>query len=170
VRASCVRGAAPECVFAFQVDERSELRAALETSDFDGSLTLFDASGGAPKELRCVDDLPQGDFHHARLESALPPGSYMLVVDGANGQAGEFELFTELEPLPSLSDLCASARPLIPGVALRESTRGGSNAFTATCACASKPSTTARSTCARSAKTPPANAPATTTSRAAAAR
>ncbi|HEX5657276.1 MAG TPA: hypothetical protein VFX59_08775 [Polyangiales bacterium] len=133
VRASCVRGAAPECVFAFQVDVRSELRAALETSDFDGSLTLFDASGGLPRELRCVDDVPQGDFHHARLESALAPGSYMLVVDGANGQAGDFELFTELEPLPSLSKLCADARPLVPGVALRESTRGGSNAFTATC-------------------------------------
>jgi hypothetical protein len=133
VRASCVRGAAPECVFAFRVEERSELRAALETSDFDGSLTLFDASGGLPKELRCVDDLPQGDFHHARLESALAPGSYMLVVDGANGQAGDFELFTELEPLPSLAALCASAKPLVPGIALRESTRGGSNAFTATC-------------------------------------
>jgi hypothetical protein len=133
VHASCVRGAAPECVFAFQVEARSELRAALETSDFDGSLSLFDASGGAAKELRCVDDLPQGDFHHARLEAALPAGSYMLVVDGANAQAGEFELFTELEPLPSLAELCAGATPLVPGVALRESTRGGSNAFTASC-------------------------------------
>ncbi len=133
VRASCVRGSAPECVFAFRIDKRSELRAALETSDFDGSLTLFDASGGLPKELRCVDDLPQGDFHHARLESALSPGAFMLVVDGANGQAGEFELFAELEPLPSLDTLCAAARPLVPGAVVRESTRGGSNAFTATC-------------------------------------
>jgi hypothetical protein len=133
IRTSCVRGVAPECVFAFHLDARSELRAALETHDFDGSLTLFEASGAAPKELRCVDDLPQGDFHHAKLDAALAAGDYMLVVDGANGQAGEFELFTELEPLPTLSALCASARPLVPGVPLRESTRGGSNAFTATC-------------------------------------
>lgn len=133
-RASCVRGAAPECLFTFQVDRRSELRVALETSDFDGSLALFDVAGkGDPRELRCVDDLPQGDFHHSRLEMALAPGSYMLAVDGSNGQAGEFELFAELEPLPTLPALCAAAQPLVPGVPLRESTRGGNNAFTATC-------------------------------------
>jgi hypothetical protein len=133
MRGSCVRGAAPECVFALQVQQRSELRIALESSDFDGSLSLFDASGPAPRELRCVDDVPQGDFHHARLELALAPGNYLIAVDGANGQAGEFELFTELEPLPALAALCAAARPLVPGELVRESTRGGSNSFTATC-------------------------------------
>jgi hypothetical protein len=133
-RASCVRGAAPECLFSFQVERRAELRVALETSDFDGSLALFDVAGhGEPRELRCVDDVPQGDFHHSRLEMALAPGSYMLAVDGSNGQSGEFELFAELEPLPTLSALCAAAQPLVPGVALRESTRGGAHAFTATC-------------------------------------
>ena len=80
LRASCVRGAAPECLFTVEVPARSELRVSLETNDFDGALALYDAAGsaGSPRELRCVDDVPNGDTHHSRLDFALPPGSYLL--------------------------------------------------------------------------------------------
>lgn len=131
--ASCVRGSAPDCTFAFEVTARSELRASLETSNFDGALALFADSGGA-RELACIDDTPSGDARHARLERSLAPGRYLLAVDGASSEAGEFELFAELEPLPSTRDVCARAAELTPGAFVRDSTRGGLNLFTATCA------------------------------------
>jgi hypothetical protein len=136
LRASCVRGAAAECVFTVDVLARSELRVSLETNDFDGALALYDAAGNAsaPRELRCVDDVPNGDTHHSRLEFALPPGRYLLAVDGANGETGDFELFAELEPLETIQHACAAASPLAPGVTLRDSTRGGENRFSASCA------------------------------------
>ena len=134
LRASCLRGAAPECVFALEVSERSELRVALQTDDFDGALALYDALPGVPpRELRCVDDSPAGDVHHARLDATIVPGNYLLVVDGTQAEAGEFELFAELEPLASVPDTCAQAAPLPPGAMLRDSTRGGTNLFSATC-------------------------------------
>lgn len=132
-RPSCLRGAAaPECVFTLDVEERSQLRVALESSDFDGALALYRDTPEA-EELRCVDDSPSGDVHHARFETSLAPGRYLLVVDGARGDAGEFELFTELEPLPGIAEVCARARPLEPGAPLRASTRGGVHLFSATC-------------------------------------
>jgi len=111
---------------------RSELRVALESNDFDGALALY-ADNSQPSELRCVDDTPSGDLHHARLDLALSPGRYLVVVDGASGEAGDFELFAELEPLPSIADTCAGAKPLQAGTTLRESTRGGVHLFSATC-------------------------------------
>jgi hypothetical protein len=135
LRASCVRGTAPECVFELQVERRSELRVALETGELDGSLALFErATTGAPaRELRCVDDTPTGDLHHTRLDMTLGPGRYVLVVDGEHHQAGDFELFAELEPLGSIGEACVHAAPLRPGAPVRDSTRGGTNLFSATC-------------------------------------
>lgn len=129
---SCVRGSAPACVFSLDVAERSELRVSLESSNFDGALALYGA-GEPPRELRCVDDAPSGDVHHARFELAVAPGRYWVVVDGTNGEAGEFELFSELEPLPSVSAACARPRELASASSTRDSTRGGINLFSATC-------------------------------------
>jgi hypothetical protein len=133
--ASCVRGAAPECLFTLDVARRADLRVSLETNDFDGALAIYDAAGSPnrPRELRCVDDVPNGDTHHSRLELALPPGRYLLAVDGANGETGEFELFAELETIETIEHACAAALPLAPGLTLRDSTRGGENRFHATC-------------------------------------
>ena len=132
VTASCVRGAAPECRFALEVRQPSLLRASLESGSFDGSLALYRA-GTPPEELRCNDDLPSGDVRHARLEASVAPGSYLLVVDGANGEAGDFELFTELEPLPAREQVCASAARLQPARPTRDSTRGAANLFGGSC-------------------------------------
>jgi len=131
--ASCTRGRAPECVFTLEVPARSELRVALETSNFDGALAIY-TDGDDPRELACIDDTPTGDARHARLERSLAPGRYRLAVDGASGETGEFELFAELEPLPSVRDVCARAPELTPGAFVRDATRGGLNLFSATCA------------------------------------
>jgi hypothetical protein len=131
-QASCVREEAPECVYRFEVAERSDLRASLLSADFDGALSLL-GGDGMEDELSCVDDLPIGDTHHARLDVSLAPGSYLLVVDGASGDGGRFELFAELEPLPALARTCAAAPVLEEGVYVRGSTRGGASMFAASC-------------------------------------
>jgi hypothetical protein len=131
-RASCARGTSRECAFLLDVTVRSELRATLETSGFDGVLTLF-SEADLGHELRCVDDIPPGDVRHTRLDAVLSPGKYRILVDGANGEVGEFELFTELEPMPEVADLCAAAKPLTPGMTVRDATRGGHHLFSGSC-------------------------------------
>lgn len=131
--ASCVRAEAPECLYRFEVPVRSDLRASLLSADFDGALSLLAGEDGSAGELVCVDDLPLGDTHHAHLDAPLEPGSYLLVVDGASGEAGRFELFAELEPLPAAGQVCAAAPALEEGVYVRGSTRGGASVFAAGC-------------------------------------
>jgi hypothetical protein len=132
VRGSCVRGSAPECVFMLDVPVRSDVRVSLESADFDGALVLFDEQRSA--ELSCVDDQPSGDTHHARIEATLAPGRYAVMVEGANGEAGQFSLFAEVDPLPTLTDACAAAPEITPGRSVRGSTRGAPNQFGARCA------------------------------------
>ncbi len=128
---SCLRGNAPECVFMLDVPTRSDVKLSLESADFDGALVLMDAARS--NELLCIDDSPSGDTHHARIETTLEPGRYAVVVESADG-AGQFSLFAQVDPLPTPAELCAGARPLVPGVSLRGSTRGAENGFEASCA------------------------------------
>jgi len=130
-RGSCVRGTAPECVFMLDVPARSDVRLSLESADFDGALVLADAE--RVSELLCVDDSPTGDTHHARIETTLEAGRYAVMVEGANGEAGQFALFAEVDPLPAPAQACAQATPLSAGASLRGSTRSAPNQFGATC-------------------------------------
>lgn len=132
VRGSCVRGSAPECVFILDVPSRSDVRLSLESADFDGALILMDQYRS--QEIVCVDDSPTGDTHHTRIETTLGAGRYAVMVEGANGDAGQFALFAEVDPLPSPSEACAQAIPLAPGAVLRGSTRSAPNQFGASCA------------------------------------
>lgn len=129
---SCLRGAAPECVFMLDVPTRSEVRLSLESADFDGALVLM--SDERKEELACIDDTPSGDTRHARIETTLLPGRYAVVVESGDSEAGQFSLFAELDPLPSIPEGCAHARGLTKGVTLRGSTRGAANQFEASCA------------------------------------
>jgi hypothetical protein len=130
---SCVRAAAPECLYRFEVPVRSDLRASLLSADFDGALSLLGGEDSGAAELSCTDDAPLGDTHHSRLDLTLEPGSYVLAVDGASGEGGRFELFAELEPLPAVAEVCAGAPELEEGVYVRGSTRGGASVFAASC-------------------------------------
>lgn len=129
---SCVRGSAPECVFTLDVPSRSDVRVSLESADFDGSLVLLDEYRSS--ELLCVDDSPTGDTHHTRIETTLGAGRYAVLVEGANGEAGQFALFAEIDPLPSAVEACAAATTLSPGTSVRGSTRSAPNQFGASCA------------------------------------
>ncbi len=134
MHASCVRGAAPQCVYALDVAARSSVRIGLESDDFDGALVLLDKSGEPPPELACVDDTPRGDTHHARIDATLDPGRYQLVVDGVSADGGAFELFVQVDPLPPLSAVCAGADVLVAGQTFRGRTTGAPNQFSGSCA------------------------------------
>lgn len=131
VASSCVRRASPECSYGFEVVQRSDLRATLFSQDFDGALSLYALAPA--RELGCADDSPLGDTHRARLDVPLEPGKYALHVEGASEQAGDFELFAELDPLPPLAEVCAEAPPLAPGSFQRGSTRGAASLFDESC-------------------------------------
>jgi hypothetical protein len=131
---SCAQSALPACAFSLDVPERATARLSLETSGFDGTLALFAGPRESAHELACVDDTPTGDAQHAHLETTLAPGRYWVVVDSADGSEGEFELFSELDDLTSVSAACAAPRKLVEGVTVRDSTRGGADQFSSTCA------------------------------------
>jgi hypothetical protein len=131
VASSCVRRASPECSYSFELSERSELRATLFSQNFDGALALYALS--PDRELFCADDSPLGDTHRARLDVPLAPGKYALHVEAESEQAGEFELFAELDPLPTPAAVCARAEPLREQAYTRGSTRGAASVFDASC-------------------------------------
>lgn len=133
MQGSCVRGAAPECVHTLEVPARANVRIDLASENFDGALVLLDASGDPRSEISCVDDTPQGDTHHARIDATLQAGTYKVVVDGA-GESGVFELFVQLDPLPPIAQVCSQAVVLREGETFRGSTTRAPNQFTATCA------------------------------------
>jgi len=134
LQASCVRGAAPECVYTLEIPQRARVRIGIESTGFDGALALLDGSGDPASELACSDDLTRGDSHHSRIDTTLEPGRYSVVVDGVGGESGDFELFAEVEPLPSLAEVCGQAEPLREGHSFRGRTTGAPNQFMATCA------------------------------------
>jgi hypothetical protein len=131
VASSCVRRASPECSYTFEVRQRADLRATLFSQNFDGALSLYALEPG--RELGCADDSPLGDTHRARLDVSLDPGKYALHVEASNEHAGEFELFAEIDPLPSLAGVCAAAQPLQEGIFQRGSTRGAASMFALSC-------------------------------------
>ena len=131
---SCAQSALPACAFTLEVRERATARLSLETSGFDGTLALFGGPRESAAELACVDDTPTGDAQHARIETTLGPGQYWVVVDSADGSQGEFELFAELDALGPVSAACQAPRQLVEGLTIRDSTRGGADQFSSTCA------------------------------------
>jgi hypothetical protein len=133
LRASCARGAGPECVFKIDIPVRASLRLGVESDELDAALALSRAAD-ARDELACADDTPTGDTRHARLDATLDAGRYLIVVDSVDAASGFFELFAQLDPLPDLDQICASAMPISAGVPLRGSTRGEPDRLVATCA------------------------------------
>jgi hypothetical protein len=133
LRASCARGAGPECILTIDVPERASLRIGVESDELDAALALSRA-GDPRDEIACADDTPTGDTRHARLDATLDAGRYQIVVDSVDAATGVFELFAQLDPLPSLDQVCSAAVPIVAGLPMRGSTRGEPDRLVATCA------------------------------------
>ncbi|MEZ4251688.1 MAG: hypothetical protein R3B99_26025 [Polyangiales bacterium] len=126
----CAQGNAPERVYRFQVPQRAQVSAQLQSA-FDGALYLL-RSCDLGSIVDCNDDA--GDTSHSRLDTTLEEGTYFLVVDGYGDAAGAYELVVNMTPLRSVAEVCADAPALTPGRAQTGTTEGQADYFQATCA------------------------------------
>lgn len=128
---SCVRGNAPERVYRIEVANRVQLGAVLQ-STYDGALYLLRECGQEQSELACNDDAP--NTQRSQIDATLEPGTYYLVVDGYNTEAGDYELIVSTSELQPLAAICGDAPPLQVGQPMQGTTAGQPNYFQATCA------------------------------------
>lgn len=118
--ASCARGAAsPDATFVLAVPKASRVVLSTRGSDYDTALHAYriaykdapippaaDAAHhrrGAPNEIACNDDV--GLERTSRLDLALTPGRYLIVVDGyGHASAGAFRLTVDTTRLDEPMD------------------------------------------------------------------
>lgn len=127
--ASCFGGGSPEVYYRIEVAVLSQVTVDV-VGQYDCSVALFADCGGA--ELGCSDDY--GDVGHSRIGAILEPGSYVIAVDGYGGDAGSFQLNVAMTPARPISEICATAEILTPGMSVDGSTASGVDRFAATCA------------------------------------
>ena len=128
---SCVSGGAPEHVYRFEVRDRSQFQAVLQ-STYDGALYLQSSCGQQYSEIACNDDDP--DTSRSQVDATLEPGTYFLIVDGYSTEGGDYEIVATTQPLQPVEDICRNAPVLAVGQPVTGSTQGQANQFTATCA------------------------------------
>jgi hypothetical protein len=130
---TCVPKAAHGCAYEFELSSSQRVKLSLLSEDFDGALALFGEDGQRSGELACVEDTPQGDPQHARIERVLEPGRYVAFVTAPLRDSGHFELFAEREPMPSSAAYCAAAAPIAPGQVQLGTTEGGYSRVPSAC-------------------------------------
>lgn len=125
-----------DAYWSFALTESRRVRAKLEA--FEGaSVSLVSAAGcGVDSPVSC--EAIAGVSAETWLERfALPPGEWVLVVDGGTARTGAFSLSVELSEAlhPPPNDDCASVVGLNDGVTTAD-TRGTKNDFTPACGAA----------------------------------
>jgi hypothetical protein len=128
---SCVSGGAPEQVYRFTLEQRSQFSAVLQ-STYDGALYLQRSCGQQQSEITCNDDNP--NTRRSQIDATLEAGTYFLVVDGYGSDAGNYDLIVSTNPLQPIADVCRAAPPLSVGQPVTGTTQGQANQFSATCA------------------------------------
>lgn len=132
ISGSCIYGGtAPEHVYQFTVEQRSLVRAVLN-STYDGALYFEAVCGDSRAELVCNDDAPTTS--RSEIATTLDPGLYYLVVDGYGSGMGQYEVSLSMMAMRSIGEVCGSATPLTPGTTVAGSTATEANYFEATCA------------------------------------
>ena len=132
VTGSCIYGStAPEHVYQFTVEQRSLVRAVLN-STYDGALYFQAACGDSRTELACNDDAPTTS--RSEISATLDPGLYYLVVDGYGAGMGQYEVSLSMMAMRSVGEVCGAATPLTPGATVAGTTATEANYFEATCA------------------------------------
>lgn len=132
IAGSCIYGStAPEHVYQFTVEQRSLVRAVLN-STFDGALYFEAVCGDVRAELVCNDDSPSTS--RSEISTTLDPGLYYVVVDGYGAAMGQYEVALSMTAMRSLGEVCGAATALTPGSTVAGSTASEANYFEATCA------------------------------------
>ncbi len=116
LESGCAVGRAPEQIYLVRLAEPTLLRAQIETA-FDGALSLSTSCGDPQAVIACNDDA--GDVRHSLVSEMVDPGEYFLVVDGYNGQAGDYRLTVDAVPAArAREEVCDRAPDLVYGEAV----------------------------------------------------
>lgn len=134
---SCGDEGAPEKVHVLQVHARMQVTVRV-AAGFDSVLSLTTGCGAGLRELACNDDY-NSDVSRSQISALLEPGTYFLLVDGFDGEAGPYTIVAN-GVAPSQGAQCGVGAPtLTPGVDVHGSTEGRPNDFQGTCVSPSGP-------------------------------
>jgi hypothetical protein len=128
---SCAGSSSRELVYRLDVATRQ--RAVIDVDPrFDSVLYVRkDDCADTEAEIACNDDV--GHERRSRIDAVLDPGTYFVFVDGLANESGAFHLKVALDDVPTIADVCRSARTLAPGIALAGSTSGAFDSAESTC-------------------------------------
>ncbi len=128
---SCATSSAREIVY--RIDVATRQRATIDVDPhFDSVLYVRkDDCADSEAEVACNDDV--GHERRSHVDEVLEPGTYFVIVDGLANEVGPYRLKVALEDVPTLAEVCRSARPLSPGIAVNGATNGGFDSAQSTC-------------------------------------
>jgi hypothetical protein len=136
VRPSCAASDGSVAVYRTHVDGRHKLVVDLDAK-FDAVVAVFRAANDgylcdSINEIECSDDA-QGLTNKSHVETVVDTGDYGVLIAGFDGDRGDYEIKAQLADAPSLESICATARPITPGVKVEDVLDGTGSNFHATC-------------------------------------
>jgi hypothetical protein len=128
---SCGGQGSPDVTYRLDLRSRTRVRASFGAdTEFPPVVYLQSTCGDARTELACVTAASGGT-----LDQTLQPGTYYLVLDGADASAfGAASVSLQLDDLGALETACRAAPMLRPGQQVRADTSGSTDRFQASCA------------------------------------
>lgn len=128
---SCGGQGAPDVVYRLDLRSRTRIRASFPPdSEHPPVLYLQRTCGDARSEIACVSAMGGP----AAFDQTLAPGTYFLVVDGADANGfGATNVALQMDDLGALETACRNAPLIRPGVQVRGDTTGSTDRFQASC-------------------------------------
>jgi len=134
---SCGGQGAPDVVYGFDLTARSRVEVRVANPAFTGAMYVQRTCGDTSTEVACGAFTPGARAADAppQLDTILPRGHYVLVIDGANAEEfGSAEITLQVSDVAALERACAAAPLLHPGHTENGTTVGGQDRFHASCA------------------------------------
>ncbi len=128
---SCGGQGAPDYVYRLDVRSRSRLQASFSHQTEHAAVLYLQRTCGDPRsELACAAADGSGS-----IDQTLAPGTYFLVVDGADANSfGVTDVTIALSDIAALEQSCRDAPLIRPGVQVHGDTTGATDRFQASCA------------------------------------
>jgi len=116
--------------YRLDLRSRTRVRASFGAdAEFASVVYLQSTCGDARSELACVTAMGG-----TSLDQTLQPGTYFLVVDGADANAfGAASVSLQLDDLGAIETACRAAPMIRPGTQIRADTSGSTDRFQASC-------------------------------------
>jgi hypothetical protein len=127
---SCGGQGSPDVTYRLDLRSRTRIRASFgQDSEHPPVLYLQSTCGDARSELACVSAMSGNT-----LDQTVSPGTYYLVVDGADANAfGVANVSLQIDDLGALEQACRAAPMIRPGTQVRADTTGSTDRFQASC-------------------------------------